>query len=647
MTLPYGIDLLDSIREWPGNVPTAQAVELIQQLGSVENPTLFAECLTELTDRRDIVTEHHKALSTLCLKIVAARTTDDPPLVQLRAADALQVATQLALAGTNRLRVAAELADITGPQSPEFALAALRCAAALFEQYREPELLDTVRSLGGIIASHNPTEQERRWIDRITEDAAHELGAMTLLTAFDADDWSDVLARLDTAASLFNRAVGPEIRGDEGTERPDSAAMATLTALMRVLMTCIEDSSKRPEISELEHLADRLTTASRHHQVGYHGLKHWRDARVTAHIAWALLAQDIAKVHKSLEEDSWWNPAESVALIIDTYRATRVSTVWSIDADGDAIRRILAPSIESGIATRAGLTAHLRQRIHALSTGDVNRISDSLRETQTTQLEEARRLLLQVEQREKSSFPKDGGSLASGSRPADTLPTRANQDAEVPRPTALAFSSTMLHSLAIDGVYSKLRVSLISFASRYGPGVMEAIDGILYVVIDYVVWALDSTPSRAPYLFTPNLSEDDFSNAFQMFLATSNLARIVESEVRNRAGGRCDFVFFYPGFKPVIELKVEDKKETAGRTNRIIAQAATYQATDITIGFLLVLDCTPHNSTLPHITSLITVEEVTDDEGLDRVVIVARVPGNRRIPSRLAGTSTKPEPTTG
>ncbi|WP_156046757.1 hypothetical protein [Rhodococcus wratislaviensis] len=469
---------------------------------------------------------------------------------------------------------------------------------------------------------------------------------MTLLTAFDADDWPDVLARLDTAASLFNRAVGPEISGDEGTERPDSMAMAALTALMRVLVACIEDSSASPDISELKRLAERLTTASRHHQVGYHGLTHWRDARVTAHIAWAMLAQDIAKVHALLEEDSWWNPAASVALVIDTYRATRVSTVWSTDSDGDAIRQILAPSIESGIAARAGLTAHLRQHIHALSTGEVATISDSLRETQATQLEEARRLLSEVEQHEQTSFPKDGGSLTTGSQLVDTLPTQAHQDTDAPRPSSLAHPPTMFHSLAIDGVYATLRESMTPFASRYETRVLDAIDGILYVVIDYVVWALDSIPSRAPYLFTANLSEDDFSTAFQMFLATSNLGRIVESEVRNRAGGRCDFVFFYPGFKPVIELKVEDKKETERRTNRMIAQAATYQATDITIGFLLVLDCTPHDSTLPHISSLITVEEVTDDDGLDRVVIVARVPGNRRIPSRLAGTSTHPSPPT-
>lgn len=637
MSDAVGSELLQEICAWAYPVNSESAARVIGSLPTIQNPTLFAECLHELLERADVVASHGPALSRVCLDIAAARSTSDALRLQLRAGDALEAATRLALGGTNQLRVASVLGELTRPEPPLYAAAAVRCASALFEQRRLPELMSAVRALGGLDGEHHPSDVERAWVEQIAEDVSYELGAMTLLVAVNSREWEDVAANLERAEGFFLRASSRDAVEPERGTRPDAQAFAALARVFQIVVASIRDPDQRPDSDVLKILASEVYQAGRHFLVGYEGLSHWRAWRATAHLAWGRLSRDLARVYLHLEEDSWYDARSTLALVLDTISMTRVSGTWLRNEDREAVRGIIAPSIGDGIAARAGLVAHLNQHAEVLGRAIEQGGLDSHEQASAgAELTLTKSLLTEVDDLSARPNPKDDGSSHSGLDSSKALPFPTTSETSWTGIARLGLvPAEPPVNLTIDQVYLDLERMLQAYAASVPSVVREAVNDVLDQLIRYVAWALDSQKDRGAYLYKPTVSEKEFSLGFQTFLAHGRLAYEYDSEVPNRAGGRVDIVFRRDGFSLVVELKVERNDSSTEAMSRYLTQAATYQATNVAIGFLLVLDATPHYGLLPSIRSLFSIEKISDSDGVERVIVVAKVPGNRRSPSRL------------
>ncbi len=108
-------------------------------------------------------------------------------------------------------------------------------------------------------------------------------------------------------------------------------------------------------------------------------------------------------------------------------------------------------------------------------------------------------------------------------------------------------------------------------------------------------------------------------------------------EAQHIAAGRIDLMFTFDGFQFVIELKREQDNGTREGLSAYLRQAGAYQATNIAIGMLIVLDLTADQ--LPdHMRDHVWVDLVPPSEagGTNRHIAVIRIPGNRGAPSRLS-----------
>lgn len=140
--------------------------------------------------------------------------------------------------------------------------------------------------------------------------------------------------------------------------------------------------------------------------------------------------------------------------------------------------------------------------------------------------------------------------------------------------------------------------------------------------------------SRTAYLFQASALERKLGDDLIEWLYGSSLYGFTV-EAQEIGGGRTDLMFTFDSFRFVIELKREETNTSVAGLKKYLRQATTYQVTDIPIGMLMVLDLT--GSPPGHIRDNVWLDRVspTDPDGTERFVVVVRVPGNRKVPSKV------------
>lgn len=140
--------------------------------------------------------------------------------------------------------------------------------------------------------------------------------------------------------------------------------------------------------------------------------------------------------------------------------------------------------------------------------------------------------------------------------------------------------------------------------------------------------------SRTGYLFRATALEEELGiDLIEWFQGNDPYGLNVEAQ--EIGGGRTDLLFTFDGFRFVIELKREPADASVAGLKKHLRQAVTYQVTDIPIGMLMALDLT---GTLPgHIRDNVWVDRVPPAAlgGTERFVVVVRVPGTRKVPSKV------------
>ncbi|MCB1441029.1 MAG: hypothetical protein KDJ63_14760 [Nitratireductor sp.] len=131
-------------------------------------------------------------------------------------------------------------------------------------------------------------------------------------------------------------------------------------------------------------------------------------------------------------------------------------------------------------------------------------------------------------------------------------------------------------------------------------------------------------------------SEAEFQSDLRDFLKGNLLGAEVLSEVSGIATGRTDLYITHGGLAFVIELKKHDGAFSRVTANRYRAQATSYQAANVRLGFLGALELVDRPGPVPSIEECLWHSAFVPEGGsLPRHLIVFRVPGRLKSPSAL------------
>lgn len=126
----------------PAHLAAGVHTALVDALVRSSSPTIVGECLAVLLDSGPALHAIGDSVNNLCLQRSQPPAPDAGAKAWLLAADALEAATRLALGDwVPRFGVLAQLVQLPAVAPPSFARAALRCVAASYERWREPELV--------------------------------------------------------------------------------------------------------------------------------------------------------------------------------------------------------------------------------------------------------------------------------------------------------------------------------------------------------------------------------------------------------------------------------------------------------------------------------------------------------------------------
>jgi hypothetical protein len=209
-------------------------------------------------------------------------------------------------------------------------------------------------------------------------------------------------------------------------------------------------------------------------------------------------------------------------------------------------------------------------------------------------------------------------------------------------------SAVAIHADNLTGAEIDIIVDAVGDAKRYpdyqtNPHAQRLFDSILLWLVRFLYNRLEMTRADDPtveYLFQhadgKNATEDAVQHDFFRWLTTN--AAGSDLEATNLGGGRADLRLKSSSERVVIEVKRELQDSSFDSLAASYeAQTTDYQNVSIRLGFLLVLDLSINNGDgTPHIRSLVQTRPVQRiRENHPRLLVIAKIPGNRKRPSDL------------
>lgn len=597
----------------------AAAAALADAIVATPSPALFADAAALFLTSTDLL----EAAGARLAKDVLAQSappTDATGPAALRAADALEVATQLRLGGwTARWDLFALLTEYDGTGPVAYTRAALRAVQACFEQWPEADdLLAVAHRIAE--ASLNTSEGQS-----VSSDVGAMLARVELLQALRADGPEAAVRHIDDALVALSAALTHD-------DRPDAHVTANIARLLRGL---IETQSVDPAVAaelgdgvrELRHLR-----YSRGHWTG--------DVAATTWAAWSLLADRLTAAQQRFDEPSWLHAVPVIDDLVDLYRVSGSYTGLRCDDDGHAVQILVAPVIANGFADEVGLMNVLRQRVAEMEAAAED---GSATEAELADLPAAVDIRNAAARRLAAGIPvRDPKANAGAEPPADDTTAGAalgENDAEERlwaaarrrHRTRLA-SASLPVNLALQQIWDDLEAST---DYRTLDGVADAVDLVTVLLMAFLFDRSAVGPSEAPYLYDAAASEEDLARDLRTFVRGSGYLNGVDTEVRHVGGGRVDVRFSFPGFNLYVELKQDATEEPVPDKSSYLNQAASYEVAEPRIGFLLVLKKTPKKTPSVSVNDWAHVVEVTDAAGAPRHVVAMMLAGARTIPSNM------------
>ncbi|MEW9615496.1 hypothetical protein AB3G45_16885 [Shinella sp. S4-D37] len=566
------------------------------------DPQSFRDAIDRLIRSTTLRAAITQAVVAIFTRRIRERATERETLI---AAYALEGLFRLALEGdVSRHRPLLELAEVASDVPGSFAQHVAKIGGAAFHAWGDDDLLTMLHRL----LDNEEAESE----------AAFELGLAHLARALDGKDMATILAGLGTARLLFERAC--EVDDDR------SDARAYLSAIDLVLGFAANRSA-----AEMQGTLTDLVAAARDRaavlRTGH--VTPWLAPRQDVDLEWFELARTVQRAADDLARPSWINAATTMDRILAVYDAS--CTI----AHGDGLRFALRPRVEASFLRERGLAAHLDDLLSEGRWPDAQlTIAQNLRAV----LDEAYRA---------SAGPGKAGENEQYPLLARILPEGASTEqipSDMARSLEVGLAGYVAHGRALaNPVLQRVLASLrdqLAASSEYTGEVQQAFDAVLQQILmfcsDRQNAEIRDLGPRGAYLRASDPSEADLQSDLRDFLKGNLVGAEVLSEVRGVATGRTDLYISLGGPAFVIELKKHEGEFSPEAANRYRAQATSYQAANVRLGFLGALELVDRPGPVPSIEECLWHSAYVPEGGaLARHLIVFRVPGRLKSPSAL------------
>ena len=602
----YAAPFLDILTELvSAALPTERAQLhdfLVGGFDVARDPQSFRDAIDRLIRNATLRAAIAQSVVAIFTRRIRERTTERVTLI---AAYALEGLFRFALEGdVSRHRPLLELAEVAPDVPGLFAQHIAKIGGAAFHAWGDDELLTMLHRL----LDNEEAEGE----------AAFELGLAHLARALDGEDMATIHARLGTARLLFERAC------EADDDRSDARAYRSAIDLV------LGFAANRSAADMQETLADLVAAARDRAAVLRTGcVAPWLAPRQDVDLEWFELARTAQRASDDLARPSWINAATTMDRILAVYDAS--CTI----AHGDGLRSVLRPRVEASFLRERGLAAHLDDLLSEGQWPDAERtIAQNLR----TRLDEAYRAGAGPGKAgENEQYPLLARILPKGTS-TEQIPSDMVRSLEA----GLASHAARGPELA-NPVLQRMLASLrhqLSVSSEYIGEVQWSFDAVLQQILIFCADRQNADirdlGMRGAYLRIGDPSEADLQSDLRDFLKGNLVGAEVLPEVRGVATGRTDIYISLGGPAFVIELKKHVGEFSPEAANRYVAQATSYQATNVRLGFLGVLELADRSGPVPSIEECLWHSAYVPEGGaLARHLIVFRVPGRLKSPSAL------------
>lgn len=580
--------------------------------------------------------------------------------VVVRHAVALETATRLAVQKrTTQYKVLGLFDDVREPQPVRYARAVTRSVACAYDYWApDDSVADVLDILTGAAKPTTGTKadgdtlaiHEQYRLD-VAPDATWARANVMVARALRATNSADMEAKLTEAIRVLDQVALLEDRADAEVLR---AALKLLAKLVPSLGT---ESSGPVDARDWDLVGDEvraLDSRTAELSMDTHGLSHWSgDRKLVVLHGWNRLVRDLEWLRSQLERDSLYEAAVVLDDLVEIYGERRAYDILGSGPEGGQVLEVVRPAMASGLAARAGLVrnlsdhvADLEGRLVAAATGGELDVEVALRE----RVELATRVLIAT----RSSLtvvaepPGKPEQQAADLPPllAELLPPEIAKAVEGVSAGALAKLAADLadrqaaRGLSSDLVVAKVRKDMleaISMCEDFNGAVAIGVGDVLDQLIQFVARRMNTQASYKPYLYDEGSKEKALQDDLYDWLAGGQLSGFTNMEVQEVAGGRVDIQIQFPGgFQIYLELKADSTRVPVAEKAKYIRQTATYQASSVRIGFLVVLrtKATKDGRLPQHLTDYVTHTTVdVDGSASQRHVVMLEVAGGRKAPS--------------
>ncbi len=204
---------------------------------------------------------------------------------------------------------------------------------------------------------------------------------------------------------------------------------------------------------------------------------------------------------------------------------------------------------------------------------------------------------------------------------------------------AATSSSSITPVPVVQQAIAQVQAALVDCADYQGL-VRERFDALIEQLLRFLMACMNAQPQdalrRRKYLFDAEATEAALAADVQDWLRGNMTAGAMLAEVQQIGGGRPDLLATFDGFRFPIEFKLERQNSSPESLRRFLPQVALYEATDVSLGVLMILDQSAREASIPSLRDNVWVERADSqiNNGGSRMVVVVRIPGNRRTPSR-------------
>ena len=575
---------------------------LVDGFNVARDPQSFRGAIDQLIRNTPLRSAIAQEVISIFTRRIREHATEREMLI---AAYALEGLFRLALEGdVSRHRPLLELAEVASDAPGLFAQHVAKIGGAAFHVWGDDDLLTMLHRL----LDNEEAEGE----------AAFELGLAHLARAFDGEDMARVLAGLNASRLFFERAC--EVDDD----RSDAGAYRSAIDLV------LGFAANRSAADMQETLTDLVAAARDRAEVLRTGcVAPWLAPRQDVDLEWFELVRTVQHAADDLARPSWINAATTMDRILSVYDAS-----CSI-AHGDGLRFVLRPRVEATFLRERGLAAHLDDLLsEGQWLGAQRKIAQNLRIGLDEAYCDGAR---PGKDRESDRYPLLARILPKGI-PIEQLPSDMARSLEV------GLESHILHDRELaNPVLQRVLTTLrghLSTSSEYIGEVQRTFDTVLQQILifcsDRQNAGIRDLGARGAYLRVRNPSEAEFQSDLRDFLKGNLVSAEVLPEVSGIATGRTDLYISLGGPAFVIELKKHEGAFSRTAADHYRAQATSYQAANVRLGFLGVLELVDRSGPVPSIEECLWHNAYVPEGGeLARHLIVFRVPGRLKSPSTL------------